>query len=73
MVLDHYGSALAFYGEGLGARVIRKHLGWYMDDTRPPAELRRAILTADSPVQVLRLLPQALAGGNGSAPAREVA
>ncbi|MEO0866710.1 MAG: tRNA dihydrouridine synthase DusB, partial [Pseudomonadota bacterium] len=31
MVLGHYDAALEFYGEVLGARVIRKHLGWYMD------------------------------------------
>lgn len=60
MVTDHYEAALTFHGRDLGARVVRKHLGWYMDRAGTPADLRRRVLTAD-PAEVLRLLPQALA------------
>ncbi|MEM9342978.1 MAG: tRNA dihydrouridine synthase DusB [Pseudomonadota bacterium] len=60
MVAGHYEDTLAFYGEALGRRVIRKHLGWYMDDAGTSAEIRRAVLTAEAPERVLALLPDAL-------------
>lgn len=58
----HYDETLAFYGADLGGRVVRKHLGWYMDVANTPGPLRREVLTAQSPVQVHRLIPAALAG-----------
>ena len=61
MVSTHYEAMLTFYGAPLGARVARKHLGWYMDEAGTGAELRRAILTSE-PDRVLALLPEALAG-----------
>ncbi|MEN0002243.1 MAG: tRNA-dihydrouridine synthase, partial [Pseudomonadota bacterium] len=48
MVRDHYDAALSFYGESLGARVIRKHLGWYMDRAETPTSLRKKLLTGSS-------------------------
>ncbi len=66
LVSDHYEAMLAFYGLDLGNRVARNHLGWYMDEAATPAPLRRDILTAKDPKDVLRLLPDALLG---SAPA----
>ena len=39
IVTDHYSAAIDFYGETLGTRVIRKHLGWYMDAAETPAEM----------------------------------
>ncbi len=59
MVRGHYEAALAFYGELLGARVIRKHLGWYMDRVETPAILRKRVLTG-APDIVRALLPEAL-------------
>jgi nifR3 family TIM-barrel protein len=61
MVAEHYREMLAFYGRDLGLRVARKHLGWYMDDAGTAAPLRRAILTASDPAEVLARLPDALA------------
>jgi tRNA-dihydrouridine synthase B len=61
MVARHYRAALDFYGADLGKRVIRKHLGWYMDEAATPADLRRALLSATDPARVLGLLPEALA------------
>jgi tRNA-dihydrouridine synthase B len=61
MVSMHYEAMLSFYGTGLGLRVARKHLGWYMDHAATPPGLRRAVLTARAPIEVLRLLPEALA------------
>lgn len=61
MVAGHYEDTLAFYGTDLGGRVIRKHLGWYMDHAGTSKPLRQAILTERAPARVLRLLPDALA------------
>ncbi|MGB0440386.1 MAG: tRNA dihydrouridine synthase DusB [Paracoccaceae bacterium] len=62
LVCAHYEAMLEFYGVELGARVARKHLGWYMDVARTTAQPRRAVLTERDPAQVLRLLPPALSG-----------
>lgn len=59
MVAGHYQAMLSFYGAQLGAKVARKHLGWYMDGVKTPADLRREILTAP-PETVLRMLRLAL-------------
>jgi tRNA-dihydrouridine synthase len=61
MVAGHYEAMLGFYGRDLGVRVARKHLGWYMDEAGTDAGLRRRILTARDPAEVLALLPEALA------------
>jgi len=61
LVAAHYEAMLTFYGEELGRRVARKHLGWYMDVAQTPPTLRREILTAQAPAQVITLLPEALA------------
>jgi len=62
MVSSHYEAMLMFYGTVMGARVARKHLGWYMDQCPQDPAVRKAILTQKDPKQVLRLLPDALAG-----------
>jgi tRNA-dihydrouridine synthase B len=59
MVSDHYEAIIRFYGEVIGLRVARKHLGWYMDTSNTPADLRRAGLAAVSPAEVHRLIPSA--------------
>ena len=64
MVSGHYETMLEFYGQDLGLRVSRKHLGWYMDDADTGPALRRSILTSREPAAVLRLLPDALAPQN---------
>ena len=60
LVSEHYEAMLSFYGIELGTRVSRKHLGWYMDNANPTAELRRSVLTEKDPAKVLALLPDAL-------------
>ena len=62
MVAAHYEEALSFYGATLGGRVMRKHLGWYMERAGTPAPLRREVLTETVPRKVLALLEPALAG-----------
>ena len=59
MILGHYEAMLRFYGADLGLRVARKHLGWYLDGA--PADLRRRVLTATDPQQVIGLIARAFA------------
>ena len=61
LIARHLESSCAFYGSSLGTRVMRKHLGWYLDAAAPETPLRRHLLTAAEPEAVLRLLPDALA------------
>ena len=45
IVLDHFRQTLAFYGEGLGLKMFRKHLGWYVEQApwpECPLERRQA-------------------------------
>ncbi len=42
IVLTHFDEALDFYGERLGLKVFRKHLGWYVEAAPWPAGRRRA-------------------------------
>ncbi len=60
MVSTHYEAMLSFYGVELGRKVARKHLGWYMDDALTSPALRKRILTANVPNDVLCDLPEAL-------------
>ncbi len=60
MVTDHYRASLDFYGPDLGARVIRKHLGWYMDRAGTEAGLRRRVLSSWNTAEVLAMLPDAV-------------
>src|SRR6202011_4475911 len=36
IVLEHFRESLAFYGDALGLRVFRKHLGWYVEQAPWP-------------------------------------
>ncbi len=65
MVLAHYAEMLRFYGAVLGLRVARKHLGWYMDTAGTSPDLRRAVLTAKTPNETMRLLTDALSPWTG--------
>ena len=62
LVARHYEAMLAHYGERVGLKAARKHLGWYLDHAGAPPELRQAVFTATSPREVLRLIAAALAG-----------
>ncbi|WP_300029984.1 tRNA dihydrouridine synthase DusB [uncultured Roseobacter sp.] len=59
MVAGHYEAMIRFYGETLGLRVSRKHLGWYMDTCATPDDLRRAVLTAATPAKTTALIAEA--------------
>lgn len=64
MISDHYRAMLEFYGDHLGLRVARKHLGWYMDHAGTNSVTRRALLTAPTPREALAMIPEAILSPN---------
>lgn len=38
LVVEHFRATLEFYGEGLGLRMFRKHLGWYVEQAPWPED-----------------------------------
>lgn len=38
IALEHFTDTLRFYGEALGLKIFRKHLGWYVDQALYPAD-----------------------------------
>ena len=53
LIIRHYEEIISFYGNELGVKVARKHLGWYMDYGNVMSEVRQYILTENSPNKVL--------------------
>ncbi|SHG24743.1 tRNA dihydrouridine synthase DusB [Cognatishimia maritima] len=60
MVSYHYEAILKFYGNDLGVRVARKHLGWYMDHLGTEKTIRNQILTCKTSEETFALLPDML-------------
>ncbi len=62
LAVGHLRAALRFYGDALGLRVFRKHLGWYVEAAPTPADAaaRRAakarLCRLDDPREVERAL-----------------
>ena len=61
IIRAHYLDALELYGDRLGSRIVRKHLGWYLkaaaDDWQCDVELIKAqVLPSDDPHFVLNRL-----------------
>jgi tRNA-dihydrouridine synthase B len=38
IALQHFTDTLSFYGDALGLKIFRKHLGWYVDQALFPAD-----------------------------------
>jgi tRNA-dihydrouridine synthase B len=70
IALEHYRMMLEFYGEVVGIRHARKHLGWYLDRHAPalaPAR-KAAIMTSKDSREVMSYFHEALQAGCGTAP-----
>ncbi|MGI8943855.1 MAG: tRNA dihydrouridine synthase DusB [Qipengyuania sp.] len=53
VVIEHYNAMLGHYGRDVGARIARKHLGWYTKGMHGSAEFRNHVNFIDDPEQVL--------------------
>jgi tRNA-dihydrouridine synthase B len=53
VLVEHYRAMLAHYGEDVGAKIARKHLGWYTKGMPGSAEFRNFVNFIDDPAQVL--------------------
>jgi tRNA-dihydrouridine synthase B len=53
VLTEHYRAMLAHYGEDVGTKVARKHLGWYTKGLPGSAEFRNRVNFIDDPRQVL--------------------
>lgn len=52
LLIEHYNAMLEHYGEDVGVKVARKHLGWYTKGMHGSAEFRNMVNFVDDPVQV---------------------
>ncbi|MCB2085093.1 MAG: tRNA dihydrouridine synthase DusB [Sphingomonadaceae bacterium] len=53
VVIEHYRAMLEHYGRNVGAKIARKHLGWYTKGMHGSAEFRNHVNFVDDPDQVL--------------------
>ncbi len=58
ILLGHLEHLYAFYGEQMGLRIARKHLGWYAKDRPENASFRHVVVRAESAAEQLRLSRQ---------------
>lgn len=56
IILDHVGAIHDFYGEHLGVRIARKHVGWYMQFDPQSSEARAAFNRVETPAEQFQLL-----------------
>ncbi|MEN3791476.1 tRNA dihydrouridine synthase DusB [Fulvimarina sp. MAC3] len=52
-VTEHYEAMLSHYGTGTGVRHARKHLGWYVDRTAAPQNLKAKLMRENDPRAVV--------------------
>jgi nifR3 family TIM-barrel protein len=67
VVAEHYEAALSFHGRALGARTMRKHLGWYLDAAGAAGPRRAAVLRETNPGRVIAMVRDALEAGSAIA------
>jgi tRNA-dihydrouridine synthase B len=66
ILAGHLEQLYAFYGERMGVRIARKHLGWYAKDRPENAAFRHVVNQAEDAISQLRLMREyfdALAAG----------
>ena len=56
VLIEHYQGMLELYGEDVGVKIARKHLGWYTKGLHGSAEFRNKVNFIDNPRQVLNEL-----------------
>lgn len=56
IIREHIAAIHAFYGEHLGVRIARKHVGWYMQFDQHSSETRAIFNRAESPAEQFQIL-----------------
>jgi tRNA-dihydrouridine synthase B len=56
ILLGHYNEMLSHYGETLGLRNARKHVGWYSRNLPRSTEFRAAVNSSKNPDEVRALI-----------------
>ena len=51
-VREHYDAMLGHYGDDVGVKIARKHLGWYTKGMHGSADFRNKVNFIDDPAQV---------------------
>ena len=64
LVVAHYEAILVHYGDRVGVKAARKHLGWYLERAGAPVSLRQPVMLSTDPAEVLRLVTAALAASD---------
>ena len=68
IMLAHLRDLHAFYGEGPGVRIARKHIDWYARDRAAGRRFRHAVMQADRRADAARVVDEyfdALAARDG--------
>ncbi len=75
LVVGHYRAMLEHYGEDVGVRHARKHLGWYLDRLAPDLgpDTKSAIMTSKDAGFVAEALERVLSGRGGAGARQEAA
>ena len=60
LIINHHKEILDFYGEPLGIKNARKHLGWYLDGLKCPPSLRQRVLRSLNTIEIYNLIRQAV-------------
>ncbi|MEL6767626.1 MAG: tRNA dihydrouridine synthase DusB [Pseudomonadota bacterium] len=60
LICRHHAAQCALYGREIGLRTARKHLGWYLARLEGAETLRAALMRAETPEAVERLLREEL-------------
>jgi tRNA-dihydrouridine synthase len=62
IALEHFTDTLRFYGDSLGLKIFRKHLGWYVEQALYPADAasRRQIRASLCQIDNARAVESAL-------------
>ncbi|WP_420409310.1 tRNA dihydrouridine synthase DusB [Hoeflea sp.] len=65
IALEHYRMMIEHYGEDVGVRHARKHIGWYLETLAPAAAhgLKAAMMASRDPEEVIGLFSEALYSG----------
>jgi tRNA-dihydrouridine synthase B len=60
LIINHHKAILDFYGEPLGIKNARKHLGWYLDGLKCPVSLRQNVLRSLNTIEIYSLIRRAV-------------